>query len=68
MTDKTEAALKPCPFLRIDFSVCGGEPYIYFAPGRAFPAIVCMSCEASGPKAINEEAAIAAWNRRTKPL
>lgn len=56
--------LKPCPFLRIDGTTCPGDPYIYYAPGRAFPAIGCTNCDATGPKSLNEDAAVDAWNRR----
>ena len=44
--------LLPCPF-------CGGRGEV-----GGIPWVECQACEASGPQAETEEAAIAAWNRR----
>lgn len=46
--------LLPCPF-------CGGRGEV----GGLIPWVECQACEASGPQAETEEAAIAAWNTRT---
>lgn len=45
--------LLPCPF-------CGGRGEV----GGLIPWVECQACEASGPQAETEEAAIAAWNTR----
>ena len=44
--------LLPCPF-------CGGRGEV-----GGIPWVECQACEASGPQAETEEAAIAAWNTR----
>lgn len=46
--------LLPCPF-------CGGRGEV----GGLIPWVECQACEASGPQAETEDAAIAAWNTRT---
>ena len=48
--------LLPCPF-------CGGRGEV----GGLIPWVECQSCEASGPQAETEGAAIAAWNTRAHP-
>ncbi len=46
--------LLPCPF-------CGGRGEV----GGLIPWVECQACEASGPQAETEGAAITAWNTRT---
>lgn len=56
---KTRNPPVPCPF-------CGGTEIITFGsdqtPGH--DAALCVACEAEGPEAAGEDAALALWNRR----